>query len=122
MMNDMGKRIGAVLASLFLIVCFFAVKSEPVSWNDTSRRGDRIVGRSGTWAIDGSTWVNLTQDKILINGAFYSDKMPLFSVIGAGIYALMHMLGAHLLQLFIGGRFCAYRGSRLRSFRSQPRF
>lgn len=110
MMNEMNPRIGVVLAILFLVACFFAVKTQPESWNDTSRVAaiESLVER-GTWAIDGSTWVNITKDKILINEAFYSDKMPLFSVLGSGVYAVLHSIGGSLASNCSEvARFCAY--------------
>jgi hypothetical protein len=110
MMGGLNSRIGAALGVIFFLGCFFAVKSEPVSWNDTSRVAaiESLVER-GTWAIDGSSWVNVTQDKILIHDAFYSDKMPLFSVIGAGVYALIHLLGGSLASnCSAAAQFCAY--------------
>lgn len=106
----MNSRIGVALAILFFIVCVLAVKTEPGSWNDTSRLAaiESLVER-GTWAIDDSSWVDLTQDKILVNGAFYSDKMPLLSLIGAGVYAILHLFGGSVASNCAqAARFCAY--------------
>lgn len=50
----------------------------------------------GTWAIDDSPWFDKTQDKVLLNGKFYSDKMPLLSWMAAGAYTVLHRLGGSL--------------------------
>ncbi len=85
------NNIGAVIALLFLIAFSALTKSEPASWNDMSRIAaiESLVER-GTWVIDESPWTDLTQDKILLDGRFYSDKMPLLSWIGAGVYGILH--------------------------------
>jgi hypothetical protein len=81
--------IGAAMALAFLAAFFALAKGEPVSWNDIARTAtvESLVER-GTWTIDDSPWLELTKDKIFINGKFYSDKMPLLSVIAAGVYAV----------------------------------
>ncbi len=111
MMAPMNFRIGAALAGLFFLTCAFLVKVQPGSWNDMSRIAaiESLVER-GTWAIDDSTWVNLTQDKIVINDTFYSDKMPLFSVLGAGVYAILHYVfgGSIAANCTQTARFCTY--------------
>lgn len=110
MMSRMHSRIGAALAISFFVVCTFTVKTESVSWNDASRVAaiESLVER-GTWVIDGSLWVNLTQDKILINDKFYSDKMPFFSLLGAGVYGILYLLGGSLAPNCSElARFCAY--------------
>lgn len=106
----MHSRVGIALALLFLLVSLFEVKGEPVSWNDTSRVAaiESLVER-GTWVIDASPWVNLTQDKILINDKFYSDKMPFFSLLGAGVYGVLYLFGGSLApNCSEVARFCAY--------------
>ena len=50
---------------------------------------ESLVDR-GTWQIDESSWVTLTSDKAYIGGRFYSDKMPLLNLLGAGVYGLLH--------------------------------
>ena len=84
-----SQFVGAAIALAFLIAFFALTKSEPVSWNDIARTAtvESLVER-GTWTIDGSPWLELTKDKVFLNGRFYSDKMPLLSLIGAGVYAV----------------------------------
>jgi hypothetical protein len=85
-----SRLVGAAIAILFLITFAVLTKSEPASWNDMSRVAaiESLVER-GTWAIDDSPWVDRTQDKILLDGRFYSDKMPLLSLMGAGVYGIL---------------------------------
>ncbi len=105
-----NTKLGAALAIIFFLACLLLVKAEPGSWNDSSRLAaiESLVER-GTWAINDSTWVNVTKDKIVIGDTFYSDKMPLFSLIGAGAYAVLHTFGGSVrtdcAQI---GRFCSY--------------
>ena len=103
--------VGWVIAAVFLIAVAALTKTEPKSWNDRSHIAaiESFVER-GTWAIDGSPWHNQTLDKVLLNGRFYSDKMPLLSLVGAGVYAILHYgfggsLAPNCHQV---GRFCAY--------------
>jgi hypothetical protein len=79
------------------------------SWNDGSRLAtvESLVGRH-TWIIDESIFVRVplpplpypvsesalighgTQDKLLIDGHYYSDKSPVPAVLLAGFYQLWH--------------------------------
>jgi hypothetical protein len=47
----------------------------------------------GTWAIDESPFNTI--DRIYVDGHFYSDKLPLLTFIGSGVYAVLHN-GFHL--------------------------
>ena len=104
-----GPRfVGAAIALAFLVAFFVMAKTEPVSWNDIARTAtvESLVER-GTWTIDGSPWLELTKDKVFLNGRFYSDKMPLLSLIGAGVYAVARFgLGESLTPGC--GHSCAY--------------
>jgi hypothetical protein len=103
-----SKLIGGVLAFLFLVAFFALTKTEPVSWNDIARTAtvESLVER-GTWTIDGSPWLDQTKDKVFLNGRFYSDKMPLLSLLGAGVYGLVRStLGATLAPGCTGA--CGY--------------
>lgn len=94
-----ARWIGAVIALFFLIAFFALAKSNPVSWNDIARTAtvESLVER-GVWTIDGSPWLDATKDKVFLNGKFYSDKMPLLSLIGAGVYAAVRFgFGASLV-------------------------
>lgn len=97
-MNKYYILIGSAISILFLIGFAGLTKREPASWNDVSRVAaiESLVDR-GTWAIDDSPWADLTQDKIQLGGRFYSDKMPLLSVMGAAVYGMARTgLGAKL--------------------------
>ena len=101
-------KIGVAIALLFLAAFFALTKTTPVSWNDIARTAtvESLVER-GTWTIDGSPWLDQTKDKVFLNGRFYSDKMPLLSVLGAGVYAVVRAtLGASLAPDCAGA--CGY--------------
>ncbi len=110
-MNRKHLLAGAALALVFLVAIAALTKTKPESWNDRSRIAaiESLVER-GTWVIDDSPWVDRTEDKVFLNGRFYSDKMPLFSLMGAGVYAILHDgLGASLSpDCATAGRFCGY--------------
>ncbi|MCL4490210.1 MAG: hypothetical protein M1570_19075 [Chloroflexi bacterium] len=83
--------VGAAIAIVFFIAFAALTKTKPESWNDISRIAavESLVER-GTWTIDASPWLDATQDKVLLNGHFYSDKMPLMTLLGAGAYTILH--------------------------------
>jgi hypothetical protein len=108
-----SKNLAAGLLIFLLFLTAFAAltKSEPASWNDVSRiAAIESLANRGTWAIDDSPWLDLTQDKIQIGGKFYSDKMPVLSLIGAGVYTIARNgFGAVLVpDCAKNGRICAY--------------
>lgn len=100
-----------VIVAVFLIAVAALTKTEPKSWNDQSHIAaiESFVER-GTWAIDGSAWVGQTGDKVFLQGRFYSDKMPLLSLVGAGVYAILHygFGGSLASNCHLAGKFCAY--------------
>jgi hypothetical protein len=103
--------IGAAIALAFFVACLALVKTEPESWNDQARVAtiESLVER-GTLVIDESGWSELTGDKIFLDGKFYSDKFPMLSLIGAGVYAVLHAFGGSLApNCTQTGEFCAYR-------------
>jgi hypothetical protein len=106
-----NSAVGVMIALLFLIAFVAMTKRDPASWNDVSRVAaiESLVDR-GTWVIDDSPWVDQTQDKIQLGGKFYSDKMPVLSIMGAGVYAITRAgLGATLDPgCAKSGRPCAY--------------
>lgn len=92
------RWIGVIAAFVFLAAFFAFTQTEPKSWNDIARVAaiESLVER-GTWSIDNSPWIEQTKDKVLLNGKFYSDKMPLLTLLAAIVYAPMHYgLGASL--------------------------
>lgn len=91
-----GGKCDLRWVNLILCLAFFSAvlaltRPQPASWNDIARVAtiESLVER-GTWAIDDSRWRDGTKDKVLLNGKFYADKMPLLSMLGAGMYALFY--------------------------------
>ncbi len=110
-MNNRDKVVGAAMALALLLAIAALTKTKPESWNDIARIAsiESLVER-GTWAIDDSPWVDETKDKVLLDGHFYSDKMPLLTFMGAGVYAVLHGWGASLApDCSQAASFCAYR-------------
>jgi hypothetical protein len=103
------RVVAAAIALAFLLAMGALTKTKPESWNDIARVAtiESLVER-GTWAIDDSPWADLTQDKVLLNGKFYSDKLPLLPFLHAGAYAVLHSLGGSLAPNCESSRFCAY--------------
>jgi hypothetical protein len=83
--------IAALLGSALFI------HSRAYSSNDASRLAsiESLVHR-GTWIIDESPFA--TVDKIKLGDHFYSDKPPILSLAGAGVYALLHNVFGLTLQ------------------------
>ncbi len=111
-LTDWPNRVSWLILAVFLIAVAALTKTEPKSWNDRSHIAaiESFVER-GTWAIEGSPWQDQTLDKVLLNGRFYSDKMPLLSLVGAGAYAILHYglggsLAPHCSHV---SHLCAYR-------------
>ncbi len=84
----------------FTFVWTLFIHARSYSANDASRLAaiESLVHR-GAWAIDDSSFA--TVDKINVAGHFYSDKSPLMSLIGAGVYFVLHR--AFGLTLIAGG-------------------
>ncbi len=114
--NRIATWLGVALALGYFALCVLWTERVPLSWNDMARVAaiESLVER-GTWAIDDSRWVELTQDKVQFDGRFYSDKMPLLAWAGAGAYAVLHDRLAQSLapdcEGAAGG--CAYYGLTL---------
>ncbi|HTP07840.1 MAG TPA: hypothetical protein VMP08_06300, partial [Anaerolineae bacterium] len=85
----------------FTLIWALSIHSRAYSSNDASRLAaiDSQV-RRGTWAIDDSPL--LTVDKIKIGDHFYSDKPPVLSLAGAGLYSILH----HALGLTLQSAGC----------------
>lgn len=69
------------------LVAIASARDYPGGWNDGSRLAtvESLVER-GTWAIDDSPFLATTQDKLFIDGHYYSDKSPVPAVLMAGEY------------------------------------
>lgn len=105
------RWLGVVLALGYFGLCVLMTKHMPVSWNDIARvAAIESLSERGTWAIDDSPWLELTQDKVFHNGKFYSDKLPLLSWAASGVYSV----GRQFLNLSLApdcaeqGATCAY--------------
>jgi len=72
------------------VVAVVSGREYPGGWNDGSRLAtvESLVERR-TWAIDDSPFLTLTQDKLFIDGHYYSDKSPVPAVLMAAEYAAL---------------------------------
>jgi hypothetical protein len=69
------------------------IRCEVVGANDSSRYATMIaLVEHGTPYIDGVPLARRTMDKIRVGGAELSTKPPVLSVIGAGIYYVLHRI------------------------------
>ncbi len=84
-----------LIIGVFTLIWALSIHSRSYSSNDASRLAsiDSLVER-GMWTIDESRF--LTVDKIKIGDHFYSDKPPLLSFVGAGLYSILHRLDLKL--------------------------
>jgi len=79
------------VAAFFLLLYALFTQSHINSWNEISRLASiEALVHHGTWALDNTTLGSLTGDRIFLNGHFYSDKPPILSWVGAGVYAVLH--------------------------------
>jgi hypothetical protein len=124
--SDRLSRTALVVAALSAVLVAAHTRREPTD-NSASRFAaiDALVHDHG-FAIDHSPFVG-TIDKVSWGGHYYSTKPPLLSVVGAGVYAVLHhalglslrgsepgtavlavtvllMLTSHLLLLYYGWR------------------
>jgi hypothetical protein len=85
--RDMALGVALFFFALFALLTHTHINS----WNEYSRLAavEALVER-GTWAIDGTALGQLTGDRVLLNGHFYSDKPPVFTLIASGVYAVLH--------------------------------
>ncbi len=83
--------ISIVLGLLALALAAAWTQTVPASWNDISRvAAMQARVEQGTWALNNSPWLDLTEDKVLLGENYFSGKMPLLSAIGAVEYAVLH--------------------------------
>jgi hypothetical protein len=83
------RNLAAWVALFFLLVWALFTHSHAGSANDRSRVAtiESLVQR-GTWIIDESPFSTI--DRIYVDGHFYSDKLPLLTFIGSGVYRVLH--------------------------------
>jgi len=95
--GNISRWLGVALALGYFLLCLAWTQHAPASWNDIARvAAIESLAERGTWAIDDSPWFEQTQDKVLLNGKFYSDKMPLLAWMAAGAYAVLRRFGGSL--------------------------
>ena len=102
-----AARPGLSIRSLILVAIALSVVMvhwAAASWNDSSRMATvQALVEHGTLSIDQTAFAE-TQDKVFVNGRFYSDKPPYPSLIASVVYWPLHQLGLSLSD----GRNVAY--------------
>ncbi len=79
------------VALSFFLLWALLTQSHVNSWNEISRLASiEALVHQGTWVIDNTALGQMTGDRIFLNGHFYSDKPPILSWVGAGVYAVLH--------------------------------
>ncbi len=109
--DKFSRGIGIALALVYFVLCIIGTRTAPASWNDMSRiAAVEALVEQRTWAIDETFWGGQTKDKVLLNGKFYSEKMPLLSWFGAGVYAPLYASGIGSLapDCATSGKVCGY--------------
>ncbi len=86
-----NKEEWAIFIISFFIIMLFT-KTGVGSGNDASRMGAiQSIVEFNTFAIDNSQY-NYTNDKVFVNGHFYSDKPPLSYLLGVPPYWVLNRL------------------------------
>lgn len=81
-----------ILIVLIIGLVLFYTRFEAISWNDRSRFATiNALVTNHNFIIEHVYFT--TGDKVFINGHFYSDKPPLFSVIAAVPFFFLHLAG-----------------------------
>ncbi len=84
------------LVAIFIILLFFT-RFQAISWNDNSRFATiQNLVEQKSFMIEHTLFY--TGDKVFINGHFFSDKPPLFSIVASLPYAVLHTLGAKFVD------------------------
>ena len=88
------KWFNRLLIFFFLFLLLFLTNFHALSWNDSSRFATiQNLVENKSFIINNAYYERGTHDKVFINGFYYSDKPPLFSVIGSFPYFLLHAGG-----------------------------
>lgn len=91
------KVINIILISTFIVLIFLLTRYNAVSWNDRSRFASiQSIVENKSFVIDNSLFT--TGDKVMINGKFYSDKPPIFSLFASIPYYLLNKIGFYLID------------------------
>lgn len=92
-----SRAVTFTIVVVFTLVGSLFIHSRAYSSNDASRLAtiESLVER-GTWAIDASPFA--TVDRIKVGEHFYSDKPPILSLAGAGVYSILHNVFGLTLQ------------------------
>ena len=81
-----------ILIVLIIGLVLFYTRFEAISWNDRSRFATiNALVTNHNFIIEHVYFT--TGDKVFINGHFYSDKPPLFSVLAAVPFFFLHLVG-----------------------------
>jgi hypothetical protein len=69
-----------------------------MTWNDESLMATiQSLVESQSFVIDRTDFIS-TGDKVFVGGHYYSDKPPMPSMLGAIVYAPLHLLSLHLRE------------------------
>ena len=93
-LNDSSsrRRLAWLLAALALVTTHLS----PSGWNDWSRLATtQSLVESHSLVIDDTAFI-ATDDKVFIDGHFYSDKPPMAAVLAALVYLPLHAAGLTL--------------------------
>jgi hypothetical protein len=84
------KSAAATVLLVATLVAVVSARDYAGGWNDGSRLAavESLVDRH-TFVIDESIFFQGTQDKLFINGHYYSDKPPVTALLLAGVYRLL---------------------------------
>ena len=75
------KWFNRLLIFFFLFLLLFLTNFHALSWNDSSRFATiQNLVENKSFIINNAYYERGTHDKVFINGFYYSDKPPLFSV------------------------------------------
>ncbi|MBI2137366.1 hypothetical protein HYU12_02495 [Candidatus Woesearchaeota archaeon] len=91
--------MGRLAVFIVFFLLYAALVKTDVSWNDGSRFAalESVVERN-TFAIDGSSFLNITKDRVFYNGHFYSDKAPGLVFLAVPVYFALHLLDVPLFS------------------------
>lgn len=89
--KNIDKNFLILLILVTLILIIFTSSGNKNSANDGSRVAtiESLVKRH-TWDINNSIYGQKTIDKVIYNNHFYSDKPFALSLLGAGVYYILH--------------------------------